>query len=515
MTKKEKNLISSSSSFSLAVLASRMLGFVRDMLYAFFLGAGLVMSAWILAFTAANFLRRLFGEGALGQALIPLMSHSITEQGREAARKKAGAVLIVLSIFLFAFSLVAGAASFFLSGFAEKPDLKLALSLFPFLAPFILLICLVGMFTALLNAVRHFFLPALSSVILNVCLITSLLWAGRVYSDEPLLRILAAAVVVSGILQLSMLGIILYRENFFPSLNPGKVFAHPAVSELWRLTLPGIVGASALQFSLLVDKWVACIIGPHAVASLYYSDRLVYLPVGLFAVGMGTVLLQRLSYASAERDAPGFAQELLFGVRQILFIAVPASVFIWLFREPVLRLLFFRGDFGASALRETSYALSFYAFGIPAFMSLKILVGGFHARKMMKLPVKISICCVALNIALNFALMVPFRQGGIALATVVSSFVNIFALSYFLRREVSGARPCLVLLSFSRQVFSAVPAGFVSLYVSGYVSGLLPEGLFLQAAALAAAVISFSLVYLAVVSLAGGREFREWCSALF
>lgn len=436
-------LLKSTSGVAFATMASRLLGLLRDILFATFIGCGTVMSAWVLAFPIPNLFRRLLGEGALGTALVPLLTRTLAkENGRKEAGKNFVLLVGVLGSFLAIISLITAIISLIIFPFISVERFKLTFQILPVLMPYVIFICLSGIAGAALNSIKNFFLPALASLVLNIALIACLfLLVPRMESPFSILCSLSISVLVAGLIQLLIMLHMLKKEGMLGSFRISQIKSaqkDPFIREIWTLTIPGLIGASALQVSFLVDRWLACFLGDYAAPALYYSDRIVFLSIGVFAVAMGTVILPDMSQFAAKEDFKGMTRTLILGLRQMLFICIPAALFTFFFGEPIIKLLFMRGAFGATALEETSRALSFYALGIPFFATIKVLVSGFYSRKDMKTPVKISIGCIVLNIILNLILMWPLRQGGIALATVISSIVNNLVLFFLLHRDLKN-----------------------------------------------------------------------------
>lgn len=437
MAEIHKGILKSSTATAAATMMSRLLGLARTILEAAFIGGGAIMTSWDIAFMVPNLFRRLLGEGALGSALVPLISHTLEKGGRDTAKRDLTCVLAVLSGALALLCILIAGASMLIAPFCSRDYVKLAFEVIPLVIPYAFFICLVGALTSVLNSLRVFFLPALGALLLNIFMIAALLTFGSYYSgSKNLLPFLSGAVLISGVSQLALTFLLLWRMDMLPVFSFSAFKNMKVITELWKLTLPGIVGASALQISLLVDKGLACWLGPHAEPALKYSDRIIYLPIGVFAVSFGSVALANMSRSAAKNNIDEMLSSMIFSLRHLLFICAPIAVFVFAFREPIIKVLFMRGLFGELALKETSWAMLFYSLGIPAFAALKITVSGFYARKDMKTPLKISLVCIVANIVLNLILMWPLRQGGIALATVVSSYLNNFLLLFFLRKSL-------------------------------------------------------------------------------
>ena len=419
-------------------MLSRIMGLVRVMLVARVLGGGAVASAWYMAFMVPNLFRRLLGEGALGTALVPIVTRSLETHGREETKRAIAGIFVVLSTILGVICILIAAACMIFVDVPETERGKLTLHLLPLLAPYAFFMCLVGASGAVLNTLRVFFLPALGALSLNIFMILCLLLVCPLFTEEPVLqlRFLALSVLLAGAAQLSYNMIILKKNDLFPSFRPDCLKSRWALRELWVLVLPGLAGAGAMQISFFADRMLAYFLGPQAVPALVYSDRLVYLPIGVIAVSFGTVLLPGMSTAAEKGDNQGIVDALQLALRQMLFVTIPIAVFTVFLGELLLRVIFLGGNFTESDLEATLWALRFYACGIPFFCTIKACVSAFYSRRDMKTPLKISIICIVVNIVLNVILMFPLQQAGIALATVISSLLNNVLLLILLQKEI-------------------------------------------------------------------------------
>lgn len=443
MAEESNSLLKKSSVLALATVLSRILGLVRVVFSANILGGGVLASAWFYTFMIPNLLRRLLGEGALGSALVPIISYTNDNNGKGYARKKLAIILMFLSVVLATLCILTVLVCFSILPYVTDQRFVLVLQAVPAIIPYTFFICLVGAITAVLNSFGRFFWPAMGALLLNIVLIVVYVSVCPYFIGEPrsILYSLSVGVLVAGVLQLCLVVFILKLEGMLPTFNEfihsGSVRRKMAIlRELWRLMVPGLIGAGALQISMFVDKSLALWLGPEALPALTYSDRIVYLPIGVFAVSFGTVALSQMSHLAAKKDYDALGSTLIEGLKYLLVICVPISLFIVIFRESIIRVLFLHGQFDNLALIETSQAMFFYAMGIPAFAAIKIIVSAFHSRKDMKTPVKVSMICIVINFILNLALMTYLRQGGLALATVISSIINNLILLRYLKYDL-------------------------------------------------------------------------------
>ncbi|MBO4632980.1 MAG: murein biosynthesis integral membrane protein MurJ [Lentisphaeria bacterium] len=434
------NILKRTASLAGATLASRMLGFLREILMAQVLGGGAVASAWNFAFKVPNLFRRIFGEGLLGTVLIPVIAQNIEKDGRESARQQFSTVFIWTTLLLCLCSTAISGGSLIFLQFVHQPHLVLACQLIPLLMPYCIFICLIGMITSALNSLKVFFLPAVLSLLLNLCMIGALLWLCPQFSDAPfrMLSSLAYAVLLSGLLELILILILMKVYHFLPSFTWKNFIKIRPLKQVWILVLPGLAGAVSYQFSVIADSIIAAWISPYAVSALSYSERLIYLPIGVFAVAFGTVSLTEMSGMAQRRDYKNLIETQFASMRYLLFLTIPLMSFMFLFHKELIRMFYYRGAFTYGALEATAQALLFYTFGIPAFAAMKVTLTGFYSRKEMKIPMLAGIFCNLLNLILNLILMHPLKQGGIALSTAICSYVNNLILLLILQKQLGS-----------------------------------------------------------------------------
>ncbi len=509
-----KQIIKKGSASFAAILISRIFGLLRDVLMARFIGGGAMMSAWVLAFRVANTFRGFFGEGAASQALMPLLSHLIEKDGQESARKSFATITATLGIFLAVISILVGVICILIRPYFPTLRVHTALTLLPILMPFTIFVCLTGIFTSILNLFGRFFLPALSSAIMNIAIISALILFGGLEPGNLLFHI-SWAVLISGVIQLVLMLLLLKKCNMLPTpLIPGWKNS-PAIKEFIALAIPGFIGAAAFQINSLVDSFIAIYLSNYAAPALYYSERLIYLPVGIFAVSFGNACLATMSKNAATDKGRKIASTLEYGLKQIIFITVPITIFLLLFRTPIISMVFGGNKFGDVALRETAYALLFYSFGIPAFSALKIIVSAFYSRKDMKTPVRVTFFCVFLNLALNLCLMIPLQQGGIALATVISSFANCIILLFILRKtldqkiNISG-----IILTVVKIIVFSIVAASLALLLDNYllITQILKGLAWKTNISLIFSGVFFIIIYFLINMFTGSSEQKEWVS---
>ena len=439
---KTGGLLGSSFVVSMGTMLSRVLGLVRDVVLANLLGAAPNADAFFVAFKIPNFLRRLFAEGAFAQAFVPVLTETREQGSHDAVKALVNRVAGVLGGSLFVLTALAmvmapWVALIFAPGFSrDVAKLALTADLIVWTFPYLFFISLTGFCGAILNTYGRFAVPAYTPVLLNLSLIAAaVFWAPTM--PEPALG-LAMGVMLAGVLQL------LFQ---LPSLHALKLTPKPVwdtqdagVRKILMLMVPALFGVSVSQINLLFDTVLASLLPNGSVAWLYYSDRLTELPLGVFAIAIATVILPALSALNTRAAADEFSQTLTWAVRNVLLIAVPATVALWLLAEPILTALFQYGAFTTNDVTMAAASLRAYTLGLGAFMLIKVLAPGYYARQDMKTPVKIGIVAMVSNMVLNvlfvFPLMWYFDMGhvGLALATSASAWINAALLYRGLRR---------------------------------------------------------------------------------
>jgi putative peptidoglycan lipid II flippase len=422
----------------LATLLSRVFGFIRDMVVAGFFGAGLATDAFFVAFRIPNLLRRLFAEGSLTIAFVPVFTEYLTKRSKEDALELASAAFTLLSIILTLVSVAGILLSPWIvmvmaPGFADAPD-KYALTVFltRLMFPYIFFISLVALCMGILNSLRHFAAPALAPVVLNLCMIASVFALKDLFA-EPILS-LAVGVMAGGILQLAMQFPFLRRVG--ARLRPSFRFNHPGIRRIGLLMLPAVFGAAVYQASIFIGTILASLLPGGSVSYLYYADRVVQLPLGVFAVAVGTAALPSFSEQVAGEDYEKLKRTISFSLRLILFVTIPAMVALIILRVPIISVLFQRGQFDISSTVQTAQALLYYAVGLWAFSCIRVVVSAFYALQDTRTPVKIAVAALLVNVVMGIVLMFPMKHSGLALATSIASAVNILVLAVILERKV-------------------------------------------------------------------------------
>jgi len=420
---------------------SRVLGFVRDMVTALFLGAGFGADAFFMAFRIPNLLRRLFGEGALSAAFIPTFVETLQHEGRQEAARLARVMFTFTALVLCVVTLAGVLLSPWIvrliaPGFLDYPDkFQLTVELNRVMFPYIFFISLVALASGILNSLGHFSAPAAAPVVLNLCMIGAVVTM-TTFFDSPAYTALAWGVVIAGVLQLALQ--IPFMAGSGVRLRPDFNFGHPALKRIGKLFVPAAFGGAVYQINVFVGSILASWLPAGGVSWLYYADRVVELPLGMFAIALGTAVLPSMSRQAVNGDMTGLTRSLSYSLRYIAFFTIPASVALIVLREPIVSVLFQRGRFTAADTQETAYALLWYTVGLWAFSGLKVVTQGFFSLKDTRTPVYVSIGAVIVNLVGGLLLMGPMKQGGLALATSLAAAVNVVILFFILVKRLGG-----------------------------------------------------------------------------
>lgn len=424
-----------------ATLLSRMFGYVRDMVLASFFGAGMAADAFIAAFRIPNLLRRLFGEGSLSLAFVPVFTDALINGDRQDAHRLAVSSLKLLLVCLSVVAIIGIVAAPLIiravaPGFASPPEkMALTVTLTRIMFPYVILIGLVALCMGILNVLGHFAAPAVAPLMLNLAMIGAVFAVSR-FSDSQTVRVigLSAGVLLGGMLQLALQLPYLVKHGI--RFWNGSGLWHPRMRTVGLLMLPTIFGAAVYQINILVGTLLASLLPEGSVSYLYYADRLVQFPLGIFGQAAATAVLPSLSRQAASRDHAGMGETFGHAMRLVLFLTLPAMVGLIVLREPIVALLFQRGAFDPQTTRLTSDALLYYALGLWAFSAVRIVVSTFYAMQDTRTPVISATMAIAVNILLGMALMGPMGHCGLALATALSSMVNLTILVVELRRKL-------------------------------------------------------------------------------
>ncbi|QJB56109.1 murein biosynthesis integral membrane protein MurJ [Pseudodesulfovibrio sp. zrk46] len=420
-----------------ATLISRVLGFLRDVIVAFALGAGLFADAFFVAFRIPNLLRRLFGEGSLTMAFIPVYSRVREEEGEEAAQAMARSAMIWLAVVLCGITVLAEVLAGPLTmgiapGFTKNLEqFEATVDLIRICFPYVIFICGVALCMGILNSRNHFLAPALAPVVLNVALIGSAL-IGHFFGLNVAYS-MAYGVVIGGVGQFLLQQPFLHSTGF--RWRGPWSWKNKGVARMGLLMLPTVFGAAVYQINILLGTLLASYLPVGSVSYLYYADRLVQFPLGVFGIAVSTAALPSLARLAAKGEMEEFDGALSVALGLTLFIALPAAAGLIGLANPVISLLFERGAFTAEAVDATSRALVAYSIGLPFIALARPLVAGFYALEDTKTPVKIAVVCLVANIGFGIWLMQFMAHVGLALAVSISSCLNFVLLHVLLARK--------------------------------------------------------------------------------
>lgn len=424
-----KGLLRSVSTVSAMTFISRVLGFARDMILANIFGANASFDAFLVAFKIPNFMRRLFAEGAFSQAFIPILSEYKSQQSMDETKALTHRVFSALFLTLTVVSILGILFSgpivqVFAPGFADDARFALTVTLLQVTFPYLLLISLTAFAAGILNTYRFFSLPAFTPVLLNIALIGAALWMTGLFA-QPVVA-LAWGVIIGGIGQLALQLFALWRMGFFPRFTFNIKDA--GVIRILKLMGPAVLGASVMQINLLVDAVFASFLPVGSVTWLYYSERLMEFPLGMFGVALSTVILPHLSEHFAAGRHQAFSASIDWALRWTVLIGVPAVIGLSLLRQPILITLFQYGAFSSTDSLMSSKSLLALCAGLIAFIGVKVLVSAFYAQQNTRLPVKIAIMALLTNVILNAVFIGPLQHAGLALASSISAWLNALTL---------------------------------------------------------------------------------------
>lgn len=493
---------------SSGIMISRALGFIRDVLIANFFGTKIFAQAYVVAFTVPNTLRKLVAEGAVNTVMVPVLTERRAKDSDKDFLRFAN---VLFNLFLASLSLITiigilaapALIKVIAPGFTvDSAKFCLTVELTRILFPFILLVGLTAYCIGILHTFKHFTAPAFASAVWNASVIAGIL----IFYQHLDIVHLALAVLAGGVLQLAL--------QVFPVLKRGRFFDiragifHKDAKKVGRLLLPRMVGAGVYQINIIVDRMLASlqfIVGRGAIAALYYGNRLFQLPLALFGVAIATVALPAMSSLAVERNVQKMKEMLSFSIRGMLFFMVPASVGLIMLSNPIIRVIFERGEFDSYATSITSSVLFFYAIGLAAYGGVNILVAAFHSMQDTITPVKAASLALIANIVFNVLLMSPLKAGGLALATSISGFVNLGFLLMILRRRIGGYGGAEILRSFVKILSASLIMGAV-LY--GLRITVVWSGGIRDAVSLILVILSGIAVYLLAARALRIREIR-------
>ncbi|MDR3112373.1 MAG: murein biosynthesis integral membrane protein MurJ [Elusimicrobiota bacterium] len=437
-----RTLTKNAKQTAFGTLLSRILGYIRDMLVANFFGAGVFADAFYAAFRIPNLFRRIFGEGAFSAAFIPVFTEYIHTKGKSETQNFLNVVFSALVLVLVIASVLGIFFSPFLVkaiawGFANNPEkMQLTVELTKLMFPFICFICLAAFLSAVLNVLHSFFLSAFAPSALSISEIFYMLSVAPFLIEQNQIKGLAVSVIFGGFLHL----LVQYPKlRFFGFHLKFKFnFNHPALKKVFFLMVPSVLGLSVDQINSFIDTICGSFLESGSITSLYYSNRIMQLPLAIFGIALASVSLPTLSESYVQKDISSFKKSLNFSIRLSLFALLPSMLGLSAIGFEAVRLLFERGHFDISNSIMTSTALFYYSLGLPAYSASKIFANAFYAFQDTKTPVKMAAWSMIAHVFLCVVLMRPLGVGGLAFATSIASYLNTFLLIFYLNKKIGS-----------------------------------------------------------------------------
>ena len=511
-----RNIARAAGILGSATLLSRVMGMVRDMVVSRLFGAGLATDAFFAAFQIPNMLRRFFAEGALTAAFVPTFSATLTRRGDEKARELANTCFTLLTI-VMAFVTLAGIffspviVGLMFPGFKAEPGkFELAVLLNRLMFPYIFFISLVALCMGILNTLRHFFTPAISTVFLNISMILAALCL-RGFFEVPITA-LAVGVLIGGCIQLIMQLPVLWSKGY--PLKPDFNFSSPEVRTIALLMLPSVFGVGVYYLNIAVSAILASLLPQGSISYLYYAQRLFEFPQGIFTASVAQAVLPSMSRQAAEGDITGLKNSLSFGVRLMLFITIPAMAGLMVCSTPIFSLIFMGGAFDYATAVNSASALLYYSAGLSFVALTRVLAPVFYALKDTKTPVYTALMAFIINLCLSLALMGPLKHGGLALATTLSALCNMLMLLWLLRRKIGSFGGNAIMLTALKSTAASVPMAAAVWYSCSFVDWSQAGHKLLKGSVLGGSILFGSLLYMVTVKLLRSEEALDAVSLL-
>ncbi len=486
---------------------SRISGLVRDVCIANIFGAGTGSDAFFVAFKIPNYLRRLFAEGGFSQAFVPVLSEYKSKRDVAEVRDLLDYTSGKLSLVLFYITVIGVMAApviimIFAAGFAgneNKFDLSVYMLRITF--PYILFISLTAFAGGILNVYGRFAVPALTPVLLNISLISCAIWLAPLM-ERPVTA-LAWGVFIAGIAQL------LFQIPFLLGIQrlprPRLKKGHPGVGKILNLMIPSLFAVSISQINLIVDMLMASFLVTGSISWLYYSDRLMEFPLGVFGVALAVVILPTLSEKHTQGNMRYFSQIMDWALKWVFLISFPAAIGLMLLAEPMLATIFQHGEFTPFHVEMSGKSLLTYAIGLPGFILIKVLVGGYFSRQDTKTPVKIGVLAMFANIIMNLIFVGPLAHAGLALATSLAAFINAGLLFFFLWKGGFYSPENDWRVFIGRIIFASLVMSALLFYALPSISSWIKWDMFTRIMQLAIWITAAGTSYFAALWLSGLR----------
>jgi len=507
----KKNIARAAGVLGAATMLSRIMGMIRDMVVSRLFGAGLATDAFFAGFQIPNMLRRFFAEGALTAAFVPTFSEWYTNKSKEETQALANVCFTVLTLGMAVITILGMVFSpqlvhLMFPGFAGNPEkVSATILLNRLMFPYIFFVSLVALCMGILNTVRHFFTPAISTVFLNISMILCALLLHNRF-QVPIVS-LAVGVLIGGLLQLLLQLPVLYSKGF--PIRPNFDFRHPALKRIALLMGPSIFGVGVYYLNIAVGSILASRLPEGSVSYLYYAQRLFEFPQGVFTVAVAQAVLPSMSRQAAAGDLDALKESLSYGVRLTLFITIPAMTGLIFCATPIFSLLFMGGAFDFAKALNCGAALLYYSLGLTFVAQVRVLVPAFYALKDTKTPVLIAFVAFLLNLLFSLALMGPLKHGGLALASSLSALGNMGLLLWLLRRKIGPFGGRAIAVSGAKGILACIPMAAAVYWILRLGDWSRMGGKLVKGGVLGGAVLAGVAIFLVTAHLLACEEARE------
>ena len=507
------SLIKSSSVVGGMTFISRITGFIRDIIFANIFGASPNTDAFFVAFKIPNFFRRLFAEGAFTQAFVPVLTEFKEKKPEELKtfiRYIFGNLIFVLFIItllgiLFSDQII----SLFAPGFDEVDGrYRLASDMLKITFPYLFFISLTAFCAGIFNTYNYFFLPAITPVLLNISLISSALFLTTAFS-EPIIA-LAYGVLIAGIIQYLIQLPMLNKINFL--VLPKFGFEFHGIRKVLKLMTPAMLGSAVVQINLLIDSIVASLLAAGGISWLYYSDRLVEFPLGVFGIAIATVILPTLSKKFSNNNLDGYKNTIKNAISLAIIFSLPAMFGLIILSKNIIASLFQYGNFTSFDTEMSSLSLIAYSIGLPAFILMKVLLTGFFSRQDTKTPVKYGIYAIIFNILMNTGVIIyylnnpfPGAHALLALATSLSAWIQVMLLYINLKKNKIIEENLFININNAKSILSCIIMSLLLLYFLIPISELSLKEYYIRGLMLILYIIFGGLAYLISIYILGFR----------
>jgi putative peptidoglycan lipid II flippase len=475
---------------------SRILGYIRDMLVAQAFGAGMFADAFYAAFRIPNLFRRMLGEGSFSAAFIPVFSQYLHTKDKEQTQNVLNIVFTTLLLILIVITILGMFFAPILTkiiawGFTNDPEkMQLTIELTRLMFPFVLFICLAAFLLAVLNTIYSFFLPALAPASLSFSeIFYVLIFVPLIVYPQNQIKGLAVSVIIGGALHFFIQYPSLKKLGW--TLRFKIDFKHPALKKIIFLMIPSLIGLSVDQINAFVDNICASFLESGSITAMYYSNRVMQLPLAIFGLALASVSLPAMSKAVALKDMESLKNSLNYSVRFSIFALVPAAIGLMAIGLPIIRVLFEHGRFDLAASYAANSALFYYSLGLPAYAAARLFANVFYSFQDTKTPVKTAAVAMILHVVLCLILMYRMGVGGLALATAASSYLNLVLLAYFLRKKIGLLGGRQIIISFIKTLISAIVSGLIAWLICNNISGNIYISVFIS---IIAAIVVFIII---------------------